>query len=286
VNGGLLDGRVVVITGAGRGLGRAYAEHAAFAGAKVVVNDVDADEAAEVASLIVAAGGAAVASSHDISDAGQAEALVVQAREELGGLDGLVNNAGLYYEAVPWEDDPDRIRRLIEVNVLGALFCTAAAARIFADQGRGGAIVNASSGALFGFPGMAAYAASKGAIASLTYATAADFEPIGVRVNAIAPMAATRLTLAAEAGKRHVPEGATRAPLTGIEERTPDRIAPLVTYLLSPLSANLTGQLLRFDGTRLSRLSAGDASGHPAVRHDSWDVDAVSEAFAGPLQGP
>jgi NAD(P)-dependent dehydrogenase (short-subunit alcohol dehydrogenase family) len=165
------------------------------------------------------------------------------------------------------------------VKVLGPILCTAEAARVFRSQGSGGAIVNATSGALFGFPSLGAYGASKGAIASLTLSTAHDLGEIGVRVNAIAPIAATRLTLAAQVGRRHVPEGAKRAPLEGIEERTPDRIAPLVTFLLSPLADGITGRLFRFDGTRLSELRLGDPAGEGATRQDAWDVEAVAAAL-------
>jgi NAD(P)-dependent dehydrogenase (short-subunit alcohol dehydrogenase family) len=273
--GGLLEGRTIVVTGAGRGLGRAYAEHAAAAGAAVVVNDIDVDEARSVAATLPRA----IPSGHDVADPGDAEALVDLARRELGPLGGLVNNAGLYYEAAPWEEEPDRLRRLIEVNVLGSLFCTAAAARAFREQRSGGAIVNATSGALFGFPSLGAYGASKGAIISLTLSTALDLAELGVRVNAVAPIAATRLTLAAQVGRRHIPKGASRVPLEGIEERTPDRIAPLVTYLLSSLADHHTGRAFRFDGTRLSRLSLGDAGGEEATRRDHWDVEAVAEAL-------
>jgi len=270
-----LGGRVVVITGAGRGLGRAYAEHAAAAGAAVVVNDIDLDEARRVAAGLPEA----VASGHDISDGEQAQALIALARERFGRIDGLVNNAGLYYEATPWEDDPGRMGRLIAVNVLGPLQCTAAAARVFREQGEGGAIVNATSGALFGFPTTSAYSASKGALASLTLCTAIDLAELGVRVNAVAPVAATRLTLAAAAGRRYTPDGARSAPLEGIESRTPDRIAPLVTFLLSSLSDGITGCLYRFDGVRLSRIAFADPAGVGPVRRDTWDLDAVIGAF-------
>ncbi len=271
----LLEGRTIVVTGAGRGLGRAYAEHASAAGASVLVNDIDVDEARAVAEALPRA----IASGHDVSDPADAEALVELACRELGPLAGLVNNAGLYYEAAPWEEEPARLRRLIEVNVLGSLFCTAAAARAFREQGSGGAIVNATSGAFFGFPSLGAYGASKGAVIALTLSSAIDLAELGVRVNAVAPIAATRLTLAAEVGRRHIPKGAARVPLEGIEERTPDRIAPLVSYLLSALAAHLTGQIFRFDGTRLSRLSFGDAGGEDATRRERWDVDAVIDAL-------
>jgi NAD(P)-dependent dehydrogenase (short-subunit alcohol dehydrogenase family) len=275
-----LDGRVVVVSGAGRGLGRAYAEHAAAAGAAVVVNDVDLDQATAVAERLPLA----VASGHDVSDGDQVTALIALAGKRFGRLDGLVNNAGIYYETPPWEDDPSRMRQLIEVNVLGPMYCTAAAARVFREQGEGGSVVNAISGALFGFPTTSTYGSSKGALASLTLATAVDLGTIGVRVNAVAPIAATRLTLAAQAGKRFTPDGATAAPLDGIESRTPDRIAPLVTFLLSSLSTQVSGCLFRFDGVRLSRLQLGDPAGVAAVRHESWDLEAVVEAF-GPESG-
>jgi NAD(P)-dependent dehydrogenase (short-subunit alcohol dehydrogenase family) len=278
-----LAGRVVVVTGAGRGLGRAYAHDAAAAGAAVVVNDIDEAEAREVAAGLPQA----VASRHDISDPEQAQELIALARERFGRLDGLVNNAGLYYEAAPWEDDPRRIHRLIDVNVVGSLLCTAVAARAFREQGQGGAIVNATSGALFGFPTTSTYSASKGAIASLTLSTAIDLAEIGVRVNAVAPVAATRLTLAAQAGRRFTPDGARSAPLDGIEARTPDRIAPLVTFLLSSLSDGITGRFYRFDGFRLSRIEFADPAGVGPVRRETWDLDGVVAAFRdSPELGP
>lgn len=277
---GDLAGRVVVVTGAGRGLGRAYAEHAATAGAGVVVNDVDGDEAQAVADAIGAANGTALASDDDVSDAGAVAALVARCRRELGSLDGLVNNAGLYHEALPWDEDPARVRRLVEVNVLGSLLCTQEVARAMREQGRGGAIVNASSGGLFGFPTVASYAASKGAVASLTYASALDLEAIGVRVNAISPMAITRMTQGA-LGRTLVPSGGGRALLDGIGERTPERIAPLVTFLLSERAAGITGQFLRFDGERLSVVRQYAFDEHAHALRDGWDVDTIAGVFAG-----
>lgn len=283
---GALAGRVVVVTGAGRGLGRAYALHAAAAGARVVVNDVDGDEARGVASEIERAGGAAVAGDHDISVPDQAGALMRHARDTFGALDGLVNNAGLYHEATPWEDDPERIARLIAVNVLGTLVCTTRASEIMRDQGTGGSIVNASSGGMFGFPHTSAYAASKGAIASATYAGALDLEQIGVRINAISPMALTRMTETA-LGRSLAPDGATRTPLDGIEEMAPERIAPLVTFLLSDRAAGITGQFLRFNGTRLSVVRQYPFAEHPfALDAEGFDVDGIERAFrGGPLAG-
>lgn len=161
---GLLDGRAIVVTGAGRGLGRAYALDLAAHGASVVVNDVDEAEAVAVAEQI---GVRAVASGHDVTDPAAVTALIDRCVEAFGRLDGLVNNAGLYHEAPPWEETADRIRRVVSLNVVGALLCQAAASRVMRETG-GGAIVNASSGGMFGFPAVSTYAATKGALAALT----------------------------------------------------------------------------------------------------------------------
>jgi NAD(P)-dependent dehydrogenase (short-subunit alcohol dehydrogenase family) len=277
-----LDGRAVVVTGAGRGLGRAYSQHIAAAGARTVVNDVDAEEARDTAASIRAAGGVAVASGHDVSEADQASELIALCCERFGTLDGLVNNAGLYYEAVPWHDDPAQMRRLVSVNVLGTMYCTAAAARVMAGQRRG-SVVNASSGGCFGFPTISAYAASKGAIASFTYACALDMEEIGVRVNAISPMAMTRMTSSA-LGRSLVPEGSGKPLLDGLAQRAPERIAPLVTFLLSDLADGLTGQFLRFDGFKISVVRQYPFAEHPSAEAATWDVGAISVAFAGQLR--
>src|SRR5215203_1825990 len=124
---GELDGKAVVITGAGRGLGQAYARHAAAAGAAVVVNDIDVELAEEVAGGIRETGGRAVASGHSVADAGQAAAIIELCVAEFGALDGLVSNAALNYKALPWDDDPEGARALVDVNVLGPLFCGMAA---------------------------------------------------------------------------------------------------------------------------------------------------------------
>lgn len=278
---GLLGGRAVVVTGAGRGLGAAYATDLAAHGASVVVNDIDLTEARAVVERITAAGGAAIASGHDVSVHDGAAALVQSCVDEFGRLDGLVNNAGLYHEALPWEENPAAIRRAVEVNVLGALYCQAAASAVL-RAGGGGAIVNASSGGMFGFPTVSTYAATKGALAALTYSSALDLEDAGIRVNAISPMALTRMTANA-LGRDHQPSTEDGPPLAGIEDKPPAAVAPLVTFLLSDLAAGITGQFLRFDGRRISVVTTDAFADHPTVTAPAWDPAAIATAFDGPL---
>ena len=174
---GVLDGKAVVITGAGRGLGQAFALHAATHGAAVVVNDLDAEPADEMV------------------DPSVATAAIQLCCKEFGRIDGLVDNAGMRYQSPIAEDDPARMRTLIETNVLATMYCGSAAAAALREQGSG-SIVNVGSLAMVGRPTASAYSASKGAVASMTVAWAAELAEHGVRVNAICPVAHTRMSLA------------------------------------------------------------------------------------------
>jgi NAD(P)-dependent dehydrogenase (short-subunit alcohol dehydrogenase family) len=261
-----LDGKAVVVTGAGRGLGEAFARQLALAGAMVVVNDVDGEAARQVADAIRAAGHPAVASTHTVTDPDQAQAIVDLCLERFGRIDGLVNNAGLHYETLPWEDDPDRAREIIEVNVLGTVYTGLAALRAMRGLG-GGSIVNVSSGASLGQRTLATYAASKGAVASLTYSWALDLEAVGIRVNAVCPLAHTRMVWTSERALRQCPP-----------DRTPDRVAPLVVFLISDRSAGITGQMIRCNGPQL-HLVGQPYLKSPILERDIWDTDTVERAF-------
>ncbi|MGB8962692.1 MAG: SDR family oxidoreductase, partial [Pseudonocardiaceae bacterium] len=265
---GVLEGKAVVITGAGRGLGEAYARHAAQSGACVVVNDVDNEQAEAVADRIVEQGGRAVASGSSVRDPEQADRIVAQCVAEFGKIDGLVNNAALgAHEAPPWEADVHAARDLIEVNVLGALYCGIAAARAMSAQ-RAGSIVNISSGSSFGQRHTGAYSASKGAVASLTYSWALDLEEVGIRVNGVCPLAWTRLV-----------ERSPAAQSRCTRERTPDRVAPLITYLLSDLAEGITGQLIRCTGDQL-HIVRQPAIKEPVLRCAGWDTEYIAAAFS------
>jgi len=259
---GSLDGKSVVVTGAGAGLGRAYACDLAASGAAVVVNDVNGPAADSVASMIVGAGGRAVADHHTVADPGEAAAIVDAAVHAFGRLDGLVNNAGVFYVAAPEEDDPARAADMVAVNLLGTIYCGLAAIRHMVAH-HGGAIVNDTSGAQSGMSRRGTYGATKGATASLTYSWATDLRPHGVRVNAVSPIARTAMVdYGAARGER-----GTDVP--------PEHVAPLITYLMSDAAAPVTGQVIRFDGPELSVLSR-PAAQRRVARSDGWDHASIA----------
>jgi NAD(P)-dependent dehydrogenase (short-subunit alcohol dehydrogenase family) len=267
---GWLAGKAVAVTGAGRGLGAAYARLAAAEGAAVLVNDVDQAQAVEVAEQIRAAGGRAEPDASDISTWPGAGRLVEHCVEAFGAIDGLVNNAGIFRMARPAEQDPATFRAVIEVNLLGTAYCGLHAIRVMLERG-GGSIVNVTSGSHTGSTAMAAYGASKGGVASLTYCWAADLAGSGVRVNAVSPNANTRM---AQEFERFLGDD---APGQNID-KSAESNAPAVVYLLSDASAGINGQVVRIDGDELSMMA------HPAVigeglRNPEWTVQGVAEAF-------
>ncbi|PXY18907.1 SDR family NAD(P)-dependent oxidoreductase [Prauserella muralis] len=255
-----LAGKAVVVTGAGRGLGMAYALDAARAGAAVVVNDVDGEAARDVAGEIQAAGGTAEACAGSVSDPDTAEEIVALCVSRFGAIDGLVSNAGIFHQAKPWAEDVDRIRAVVDVNVLGTVYCGLYAVRWMVERGRPGSIVNVTSGTHLGHPETGVYGATKGAVASLTYGWALDLLPFGVRVNAISPLAVTDMKLPPYEG--HV---------------QPEEVAAVVTFLLGEDSAGITGQVIRRARRGLGLLR------HPEigemVEADSWEVDDIGRAF-------
>ncbi|MFF0817132.1 SDR family NAD(P)-dependent oxidoreductase [Rhodococcus sp. NPDC003318] len=232
----LLDGKSVAITGAGSGLGRAYAVACAAHGARVTVNDVDADAVHETCEAIVRSGGAATPHVGSVASWEAARELVVLASGR-GGLDGLVANAAINHHELPWLDTEETIRRTMEVNILGVQFVGVHAMRAMLDAG--GSVVTVTSGARFGIPRMSTYGASKGAVSAMTSSWAIDGRPYGIRVNAVSPLAHTRMSAADDRPDR---------PALA----TPDRIAPLIVALLGDGSAGVTGQTFRFDGDELS----------------------------------
>ncbi len=253
----LLGRRGIVITGAGRGLGRACAIDAARSGARMIVNDVDRKPAEDLVAEIASFGGESYLSTHDVADPEGAEALVTQAINSFGRLDGFVNNAGAHPEAPTRGGDPEWARRAVEVNLLGAVNCSIFAARVMDD---GGSIVNASPGGTSGFPATATGDAAERGIAALTYGAALDLEERGIRINAVAPKAST---------------AAAEAPV--------ETIAPLLTFLLSDLAVGITGQSMRFDGRSLTIVATAAFADHPSQWVESWSPASLAAALDGPV---
>jgi NAD(P)-dependent dehydrogenase (short-subunit alcohol dehydrogenase family) len=249
VSAGPLAGKRVAVTGAARGLGRAFVLHLAASGARVVAADVLAVELDETCALARDAGGEAHALELDVTSPG---ALAPAARDLLGGLDALVNNAAVVEGLArrPFDEIPDvEWDRVLEVNVKGVWLCTKVAVPLLREAG-GGSIVNlASETAFTGSPGLAHYVASKAAVVGLTRVLARELGPSGIRVNAVAPGfiptdAARTMTGGAE-------YDATATPLGRVG--TPDDLLGLLTFLVSDASAFVTGQAHLVNGGRTLR---------------------------------
>lgn len=238
----MLQDKSIVITGAGRGLGRDAAVHCAALGANVVVNDVDGAEAESTVEAIRAEGGTAVASSHSVADHQGAQDMIELCISEFGRLDGLVNNAGLVSAEASWEATEATINSIVDVNVKGALFCGTAALKHMREQ-RGGVIVNLTSRTHVGISGQSVYATTKGALASMTYNWAVEMAEFGVRVVAFSPRAKTRMWASSVGSSLALPLG---------PEPSSEDVALAVPYLLSDRAAHLSGQVVRFDGQCLS----------------------------------
>jgi NAD(P)-dependent dehydrogenase (short-subunit alcohol dehydrogenase family) len=275
----ICEGRVVIVTGAGRGIGRAHAVEFARQGAKVVVNDIGAEldgtgvsgsPASEVVEAIQGAGGEAVVNGDDVADWDGAQRLVKTAVSTFGGLDVVVNNAGFVRDRMFANAAEDEWDAVVRVHLKGH-FCVARwAAAYWRDQTKAGAtvdarIINTSSGAgLMGSVGQAAYSAAKAGIAGLTMVQSAELGRYGVTANAIAPSARTRMTETVFADMMAAPEAGA------FDAMAPDNIAPLVVWLGSPESREVTGRVFEVEG---GRVSVADGWQHgPAVdKGDRWE---------------
>jgi 3-oxoacyl-[acyl-carrier protein] reductase len=250
-----LDGRVVVITGAGSGLGREAARIFALAGARPILADINEQGMKATAAAIP--GDRSLSFQVDISDRNAVEALADQVVKEAGRLDVWVNCAGIGYMHSILDTDPDRAARVLKVNVMGTFWCCAAAGRVMRDHG-GGAIVNVSSGGgSTPVPGVSIYGMSKAAVNSLTWTSAAEFGPYGIRVNALAPgwidtpMSATTYTDSsgrpnAALREKTIATMKKYSPLGIVGE--PSDIALGLLYLSSDASRFVTGQILSVHG--------------------------------------
>ena len=270
--------RVVIITGAGGGLGRAYALAFAAEGAKVVVNDINREAALAVVDAIESQGGRAVANSNDITRYDDAALIVRQAIETFGGLDVVVNNAGICRDRMFTSLSESDWDAVMAVHLKGHFCISSHAARYWREQVKAGQtvsarIINTSSGAgLQGSIGQSNYAAAKAGIAALTLVQAAELGRYGIAVNALAPAARTGMTEGVFADVMKKPE-------EGFDYFAPENVAPLVVWLGSQESASVNGQMFEVEGGKLS-IADGWRRGPELDRQGRWAVDEVGGAVA------
>jgi NAD(P)-dependent dehydrogenase (short-subunit alcohol dehydrogenase family) len=284
---GTVQGRIVIVTGAGGGIGREHALLFAQEGAKVVVNDLggsrdgsgsDKGAAQKVVDEIVAAGGEAVASTDDVSSHEGAKALVQQAVDSFGGLDVLVNNAGILRDRMLANMSEGEWDAVIAVHLKGTFGPTSAAVQYWRDKSKAGEQVDArvinttSPSGLFGNVGQTNYGAAKAGIAMFSIIAAAELGRYGITVNAIAPTALTRMTedlagLAALAEDEKAKE-----------QLDPANISPLVVYLGSAASKGITGRVFGVWGNRIS-VGEGWVYGPSVDRDERWHPGELAEVL-------
>lgn len=276
----LLAGKVALVTGAGRGVGRGIALELAAAGARVVVNDIgattsgeglDLSPAQEVVAEIRAAGGEAVTDGNSVADWDQAHAMVQTAIDNFGRIDIVVNNAGIVRDAIFHKMSREEFEAVINVNLNGVFYVSRAAAPHFKEQNGGVFIHITSSSGLIGNFGQANYAASKLGVAALSKCIAMDMQRFNVRSNAVAPWAWTRMvgTIPAETEEQ-------KKRVEGLKKLVPEKIAPFVAALASDQAAGVTGQIF---GVRNNEIYLFNQSRPIRTAHtsDGWTPETVIE---------
>ncbi|MEN3585149.1 SDR family oxidoreductase [Streptomyces sp. ZYX-F-203] len=288
---GLCSGRVAVVTGAGRGLGRAHALALAAEGARVVVNDLgvaadgsggDAGPAHAVVARIRAAGGAAVPHTGDVATTSGAASLVETALDAFGRLDTLVNNAGFLRDRMLVNLDENDWDAVVRVHLRGHFLPLRHAAAHWRSEAKAGRpprarVVNTGSGAgLVGSVGQGNYAAAKAGVVGLTLVAAAELGRYGVLVNAVAPAARTRMT------ERTFAEAMALPAPGGFDAMAPENVSPLVVWLGSADSDSVTGRVFGVEAGRIT-LWEGWRPGPAADNGDRWTAAGAGEAVRGLL---
>jgi NAD(P)-dependent dehydrogenase (short-subunit alcohol dehydrogenase family) len=286
---GLLEGRVAIVTGAGRGIGRGHAIEMARQGARVVVNDLGANvdgegnsigPASDVVEEIRAFGGEAIVNGDDISDWDSAGRLVKSAIDEFGGLDVLVNNAGILRDRMLVNMTIDEWDAVIRVHLRGTFAPARWAAEYWRDRAKAGEandarIINTSSSSgIYGNIGQSNYGAAKAGIAAFTVIASKELARYGVTVNAIAPGALTRMTETLISAR-----GVETPPPEVFDARHADNVAPLVAWLASHESADVTGRVFNVAGGRIS-VAEGWHAGPPIDKGDRWDPEELGPVIA------
>jgi NAD(P)-dependent dehydrogenase (short-subunit alcohol dehydrogenase family) len=287
---GICEERVVIVTGAGRGIGREHALEFARQGAAVVVNDLGAEvdgtgssigPAQEVVEAIRAMGGRAIVNGDDVSDEAGAQSLITAAIDEFGGLDVLVNNAGILRDRMTVNMTFEEWDAVIRVHLRGTFGPSHFAAAYWRDRSKAGEtndarIINTSSpSGIYGNIGQGNYGAAKAGIASFTIIAAMELGRYGVTVNAISPAAATRMTIPLRAGR----PTEEREP-NAFDPGDPDNISPIVVWLGSSESAAITGRVFNTRGGAIS-VAEGWHAGPGVSQQRRWDPAELGAIIPG-----
>ncbi|ACF00500.1 short-chain dehydrogenase/reductase SDR [Rhodopseudomonas palustris TIE-1] len=283
-----LDGKVIIVTGAGRGIGREIALLAAREGAKVVVNDpgvasdgsgTDAAPAEQVVEEIKKEGGTAVANFESVAEAIPASKIVKQAVDTYGKLDGVVNNAGILRDAIFHRMSIDAFEQVIKVHLMGTFYVSHAAARLFREQESGSFVHFTSTSGLIGNFGQANYAAAKLGIVGLSKSIALDMQRFNVRSNCVSPFAWSRLI-----GTIPTETEAEKARVARMQQMGPEKIAPLSVYLLGDAAKDVSGQIfaVRMNEIFLMGQSRPIRSVH---RDGGWTCESLAEHGMPALKG-
>ncbi|MGC0370008.1 SDR family NAD(P)-dependent oxidoreductase [Microbacterium sp. SLBN-111] len=288
----LLDGKVAVVTGSGRGLGLAYARELARHGAAVVVNDVDAATAAEAVATIEADGGRAVAVVAPVGPTATAQELVRTAVDTFGRLDILVTNAGVLRDTVLWKMSDDDFDTVIGVHLRGTFTCVREAATWMRENGIPGRIIciGSPTGQRGNF-GQTNYAAAKAGIVGMVRTWALELRKAGITANAVIPVAATAMTATVPYFAAAVEADAAGEPMPAFFRHdlgfgTSDDVAGLIAYLASDAAGAVTGQAIGVGGDRLQLWTHPEPAA-TAYRDGGWSAEALADEFdavVGPLQ--
>jgi NAD(P)-dependent dehydrogenase (short-subunit alcohol dehydrogenase family) len=278
-NAKILDGKVVLVTGAGGGIGRAIALGMAASGAKVVVNDIGASLTGDATGLnpgqqvveeIRAAGGEAVHNGDSVAEAAGAERMVNLAVERFGRIDCVVNNAGILRDRIFHKMSVDDFDSVIKVHLYGSFNTSKAAALHFKEQGSGSFVHMTSTSGLVGNFGQANYSAAKLGVMALSKSIALDMQKFNVRSNCIAPFAWSRMTSSIPA---ETPE--EKARVERLKQMTPDKIAPLAIHLASDAGAGVSGQVFAVRNNEIFLMSQSRPV-RSVHRSEGWTAESVA----------
>src|SRR5579863_4186811 len=281
---GILDGKAAVVTGSGRGIGRAVAKAMAAHGAAVVVNDLGvtvdgkkeaATPADEVVAEIKASGGVAVANSMDIATVSGGQGVVDHAIREFGKLDILVNVAGILRDRMIFNMSEEEWDEVIRVHLKGH-YCTIRPASAHMRERKTGRILNFSSNSALGSPGQPNYAAAKAGILGLTYSCATSLQKYGITVNAIMPGASTRMTDTIPEGRLPGTRPASEAAAGTAMD--PANVPPLLVFLASDEGATVNGQCFGASGYRITRYTHVEPD-RVLCSNGPWDIDQLFKIF-------